>query len=62
MRDPNNLNNEEFIGAIISEGIISSDFASVAPRKINRMVGSEKTLQRGDKNIGPASGAEDIFT
>ena len=61
LRDPNNLNNEEFIGAIISEGIISSDFASVAPRKINRMVGSEKTLQRGDKNIGPASGAEDIF-
>ena len=41
-RDPNNINNETFVGACITDGIISADFASMVPKLTNRTSSNEK--------------------
>ncbi len=62
LRDPNNINNETFVGAILSEGIISAEFASIAPKEIGRTITAEKTIQRGDASIGTQDGTSELFT
>ena len=62
LRDANNLNNEEFIGAILSEGIISPGFANIAPGKTGRIIGSEKSPMRPDQPVGRAATTSKLFT
>tara|TARA_B100000575_G_scaffold294076_1_gene307888 strand:+ start:1994 stop:3373 length:1380 start_codon:yes stop_codon:yes gene_type:complete len=61
LRDPNNLKNQDFTGALVTEGIISSNFAVPVLPKYGRIVGPEKTPRRGSESIGSQDGRTKIF-
>ena len=54
--------NEDFIGAILSEGIISPGFANIAPGKTGRIIGSENAPMRPDQPVGRAATTSKLFT
>ena len=56
LRDPNNLKNKTFTGAIVSEGLISKNFAVPTPAKFGRIVGPEKNAMIGTESIGTQDG------
>ena len=62
LRDPNNLKNQAFTGALVTEGIISSNFAVPVVPKFGRVVGPEKTPRRGTESIGSQDGRVQMFT
>ena len=61
LRDPNNLKNQDFTGALVTEGIISPNFAVPVLPKFGRIVGPEKTPRRGSESIGSQDGRTKIF-
>ena len=61
LRDPNNLKNQDFTGALVTEGIISSNFAVPVLPRYGRIVGPEKTPRRGSESIGSQDGRTKIF-
>ena len=62
LRDPNNINNETFVGACITDGIISADFASMVPKLTNRTSSNEKVSSIGSKVIGKSRNTAKRFT
>lgn len=61
LRDPNNLKNQDFTGALVTEGIISSNFAVPVLPRYGRIVGPEKTPRRGSESIGSQDGRTKVF-
>lgn len=55
LRDHNNLNNSQFIGAMISEGKLSPKYVQSVPDKIGKTVGLEAQKTRGTTSIGKRS-------
>ena len=62
LRDPNNINTQTFIGALLADGIISSSFASLVPSVTGRTVPNEKIGIRGTEPIGRATNPNKLFT
>ncbi len=61
LRDPNNLKNQTFTGALVSANIISKNFAVPTPIKFGRIVGPEKNTMRGSEDIGTQDGRVKAF-
>ena len=61
LRDPANLKNQTFTGALVTEGIISANFAVPVLPKFGRIVGPEKTPRRGTESIGSQDARTTIF-
>jgi len=61
LRDPVNLRNKTFTGAIMAEGLISKNFAVPVPKKIGRISGVEKSAQRGEGVMGTQDGKNKVF-
>ncbi len=61
LRDPANLKNQTFTGALVTEGIISANFAVPVLPKFGRIVGPEKTPRRGTESIGSQDGRTKLF-
>ncbi len=61
LRDPNNLKNQTFTGALVSANIISKNFAVPTPVKFGRIVGPEKNIMRGAEDIGTQDGKSKTF-
>ena len=61
LRDPNNLKNQTFTGALVAENIISKNFAVPTPIKFGRIVGPEKNAMRGAEDIGTQDGKSKVF-
>ena len=61
LRDPNNLKNQTFTGALVSANIISKNFAVPTPIKFGRIVGPEKNIMRGAEDIGTQDGKSKTF-
>ena len=61
LRDPNNLKNQKFTGALVSANIISKNFAVPTPVKFGRIVGPEKNIMRGAEDIGTQDGKSKTF-
>ncbi|MBH19971.1 MAG: hypothetical protein CL851_06020 [Crocinitomicaceae bacterium] len=62
LRDPNNLNNETFIGSCITDGVLSPNFASLVPKVTDRSNGSEKIPSTGSKPIGKSRNQNKKYT
>lgn len=62
LRDPNNINNETFVGACITDGVLSADFASMVPKLTNRTASNEKISSIGTKLIGKSRNTSKRFT
>ena len=61
LRDPNNLKNQTFTGALVAANIISKNFAVPTPIKFGRIVGPEKNIMRGAEDIGTQDGKSKTF-
>ena len=61
LRDPNNLKNQTFTGALVAANIISKNFAVPTPVKFGRIVGPEKNIMRGVEDIGTQDGKAKTF-
>ncbi len=61
LRDPNNLKNQTFTGALVAANIISKNFAVPTPIKFGRIVGPEKNPMRGVQDIGTQDGKSKTF-
>lgn len=62
LRDPNNLNNETFISALLKDGTISPFGTRIAPLSTGRVVGQEKSPRRGSTAIGKSSNSNSAYT
>lgn len=62
LRDPNNLNNETFISALLKDGTISPFGTRIAPLSTGRVVGQEKSPRRGSTAIGKTSNSNSAYT
>jgi len=62
LRDPNNLNNETFISALLKDGTISPFGTRIAPLSTGRVVGQEKSPRRGSTAIGKPSNSNSAYT
>ena len=60
LRDPLNQQNETFIGAILSEGLMHHSFSNAAPNDVDRIEGREATVRRAQskKVLGKNPGGE----
>ena len=60
LRDPLNQQNETFIGAILSEGLMHHSFSNAAPNDVDRIEGREATVRRAQskKVFGKNPGGE----
>jgi hypothetical protein len=61
LRDPNNLNNETFISALLKDGTISPYGTRIAPLSTGRVVGQEKSPRRGSTAIGKSSNSNSTY-
>ncbi len=62
LRDPNNLRNKTFTGAIMAEGLISKDeFPKPIPKKTGRIASADKAPQRGEGVLGTQDGSNKVF-
>jgi len=52
LRDPNNVNNKQFISALIADGTISPFYTLISPLSTGRIVGGDKVPRRGTDPIG----------
>lgn len=55
LRDQNALNNEKFIGAMISEGKLNPTYVQSTPGEVGRIVGKNMTPKRGNTGLGNKS-------
>jgi len=62
LRDPNNLNNETFISALLKDGTISPFGTRISPLSTGRVVGQEKSPRRGSTAIGKTSNSNSAYT
>tara|TARA_Y100000114_G_scaffold118165_1_gene112628 strand:+ start:4302 stop:6323 length:2022 start_codon:yes stop_codon:yes gene_type:complete len=62
LRDPNNLNNETFVGAAITDGILSANFASLVPKVTDRTNGREKIPTFTSTPLGKTRNQNKRFT
>lgn len=62
LRDPNNLNNETFISALLKDGTISPFGTRIAPLSTGRVVGQEKSPRRGSGAIGKSTNSIRTYT
>jgi hypothetical protein len=62
LRDPNNLNNETFMSALLKDGTISPFGTRIAPLSTGRVVGQEKSPRRGSTAIGKTSNSNSAYT
>ena len=60
LRDPNNLNNETFISALLKDGTISPFSMRISPLSTGRIVSEEKSPRRGSDPIGKSTNASRI--
>ena len=60
LRDPLNQQNETFIGAALSEGLMHHSFSNAAPNDVDRIEGREATVRRAQskKILGKNPGGE----
>ena len=61
LRDPNTLSNETFVGEIVSEGLVSKDFANAIPPKFGKSVSVDDKSQRGEEALGPSNPKAKVF-
>lgn len=61
LRDPNTLSNETFVGEIISEGLVSKDFANAIPPQFGKSVSVDDKSQRGEEALGPSNPKAKVF-
>ena len=62
LRDPNNLNNETFISALLKDGTISPFGTRISPVSTGRVVGQEKSPRRGSGSIGKSTNLNRTYT
>ena len=51
LRDPNNINNETFVGAILAEGLVSPAFTTIGPQETGRISGKKADIDIDDGEI-----------
>ena len=61
LRDPNTLSNETFVGEIVSEGLVSKDFANAIPPQFGKSVSEDDKSQRGEEALGPSNPKAKVF-
>ena len=61
LRDPNTISNETFVGEIVSEGLVSKDFANAIPPKFGKAVSVDDKSQRGVEPLGPSNPKSKVF-
>ena len=61
LRDPNNLNNETFISALLADGTISSFGTRLTPLSTGRIVSGDKSPRRGVDAIGTTSISGNLY-
>ncbi len=61
LRDPNTLSNETFVGEIVSEGLVSKDFANAIPPQFGKSVSVDDKSQRGEEALGPSNPKAKVF-
>jgi len=61
LRDPNNINNEKFISALIADGTVSPNITRVTPLSTGRIVGGKKVPRRGIEPLGRATNPTQLF-
>ena len=52
LRSPTNLNNDEFTGYLVSEGLLNKDFAKTMPKNIGRSASKKGTIRFGVELLG----------
>jgi len=62
LRDPNNLNNETFLGTLMSDGTIAKTYANSTPPNYGRIVSVDEIAVRGAENIGKRSAQNRLFS
>jgi len=62
LRDPNNLNNETFISALLKDGTISAFGMRLSPLSTGRIVGEKKSPRRGSDPIGKSTNPSRVIT
>ena len=62
LRDPNNLNNETFLGTLMSDGTIAKTYANSTPPNYGRIVSVDDIAVRGAENIGKRSAQNRLFS
>ena len=55
-KDPNTLNNEDYIAAVFSEGILNPAGAVIIPEKTGQVHPKSSTVFRGSSSIGTKNG------
>ena len=55
-KDPNTINNEDYIAAVFSEGILNPAAAVIIPEKTGQVVPKNSTTFRGSSSIGTKNG------
>ncbi len=61
LRDPKTLSNETFVGEVISEGLVSKDFANTIPPKFGKSVSIKDKSQRGNEPMGPSNPKSKVY-
>jgi len=61
LRDPKTLANETFVGEVISEGLVSKDFANTIPPKFGKSVSIKDKSQRGNEPMGPSNPKSKVY-
>ncbi|MBL19129.1 MAG: hypothetical protein CMC82_04800 [Flavobacteriaceae bacterium] len=61
LRDPNNLNNETFISALLADGTISSYGTRLTPLSTGRIVSGDKSPRRGVDPIGRSLSSGNLY-
>ena len=62
LRDPNNLNNETFISALLKDGTISPFGMRLSPLSTGRIVSEKKSPRRGSDPIGKSTNPSRLIT
>lgn len=61
LRDPNTIANETFVGEVISEGLVSKDFANTIPPTFGKSVSIKDKTQRGSEPMGPSNPKAKVY-
>ena len=61
LRDGKTLSNETFVGEVISEGLVSKNFANTIPPQFGKSVSIKDKSQRGSEPMGPSNPKSKVY-
>lgn len=61
LRDGKTLSNEIFVGEVISEGLVSKNFANTIPPQFGKSVSIKDKSQRGSEPMGPSNPKSKVY-